>query len=138
MAVKKSIKKNAKLGFTRKAAKAKPNKKVVKAAEPLGPTVYIADVITEIEKDKNCKILASTDNQVVICKKIELTLSKCNNSSVFQPRDYTETKTYCVMVLIEIYGSRPHEPYEELVKLGCQKFKIRHELEVENILKAVE
>lgn len=101
------------------------------------PSVDVQKVIEEVTKDKDCIVLRAFKDLVVIGKGIQITVNRTNTNPVFQPHDYTQNKTYCIMAIIEfnnVDGSKD-EIIRGIKVLGCPVFRIRHHGEVEYILK---
>lgn len=108
------------------------------------------DVLKEIRKNKDCYVMDGSDTAVVFTKKVEISVTKINENSVFQPHEKTNKNVYCVMVVFEFnevmklfhprrFGmqniSRLYEPY---VERGAKVYMIRDISEIADVIKGIE
>lgn len=136
----------------------KPAKKAVKVKRSIresriaNDVEYISgtDVWEEIRRNKDCYPMHWTDTAVVFTKKVEISVSKINDNSVFQPHEKTEKMVYCAVIVFEFnhimeeYHSRRFamqdisQRYKPYVERGAKVYVIRDISEIEGVIKGIE
>jgi hypothetical protein len=128
----------------------KSKKAVKKLPKPKHDYLCAKEVLTEIQKNKDCFVTNFSDTCTVFVKKIEVSTTKINENSVFQPHEKTGKSTYCIVVIFEFnhimeelhyrryaMHDRSHQ-YKSFIERGANVYTIYEIGEIEELIKGIE
>lgn len=106
------------------------------------PKLNASMILDEIKHYKDCEVIYFDPCSVLMMKRIEVTINRINDNSIFQPHESVEKKIYCILAMLEF---TPHplpretgwNHYSYLKDMDCPVFRVRQVSDVDYIMKEI-
>lgn len=119
-----------------------PEKEKVRVNKTKECIEFCVNLIQKNHKD--CNVIAIIGNDIVIIKKITVSVKSVNSRPIFQPRESVDEKTYCVLAILRVLdlgkqsrSLKQKEDASHFAEFGCPIICLTGPYQVDNCISSI-